>query len=453
MPGDNDMSKELYEKAKKYTMFSFIGQNQKDYQPFYMKKADGIYVYDDEGTEYIELGSQLSNVNIGFNNENIINAIAGQAKELAYVNPKHAYDQKGILGELIIEDLAPKNMAKVLFTLGGSDANEFAIRFAKAYTGRNKIFSKYESYHGGTYGAGSLTGEPDRAALFPTIPGFIKFDAPHTYGYDIKFDSEEDAARHFLKRLEYQFLQEGPENIAAIFIESVAGSNGAFTYPKGYLAGVRELCTKYGILMVCDEVMAGFLRCGDWFACQREGIEPDIITFAKGVNSSYAPLGGVIISKEISDYYDNNPFGAGLTYNAHPLGVAAAIACINEYKRLGVKEHVLELEPVLNKKLNELKEKHVSIGDVRSRGLFGAVEFSWSRDERDPVLELPDGSSFPGTFLGKLRDEYHVLTFGGGSHFLTAPPLIITEDQLDVVFERLDKAIDWADEVVSAGKK
>ena len=444
------MSQELYDKAKKYTMFSFTGYTQKDYKPFYMKKADGIYVWDDNGKKYTELASQLCNVNIGFNNKNIIEAVKKQVEELAYVNPKHTYDQKAILGELIIEKAAPKNMQKVLFTLGGSDANEFAIRFAKAYTGREKILSKYESYHGGTYGAGSLTGEPDRAALFPTIPGFIKFDAPHLYGYDIKFDTEEEATKHFLNRLEYQIIQEGTDKIAAIFIESVAGSNGAFTYPKGYLAGVRKLCTKYGILMVCDEVMAGFLRCGDWFACQREDIEPDIITFAKGVNSSYAPLGGVIISKEISDYYDENPFGAGLTYNAHPLGVASAIACINEYLDLGIKEHVLELEPVLKEELEKLKEKHVSIGDVRSRGLFGAVEFSWSKDERKPIEETPDGKPFLGSFLEYLRDEFGILSFGGGSHFLVAPPLIITKEELLEVFVKLDKACEYADKIVSA---
>lgn len=441
------MSTELYEKAKKYTLFSFTGYTQKEYRPFYMKKADGIRVWDDEGKEYIELGSQLANINIGFNNRNIISAVQKQAEELAYVNPKHTYDQKAILGEMIIKETAPKNMQKVFFTLGGSDANEFAIRFAKAYTGRDKILSKYESYHGGTYGAGSLTGEPDRAALFPTIPGFIKFDAPHTYGYDIKFESDEAASAHFLSRLEYQIQQEGTDKIAALFIESVAGSNGAFTYPKGYLKGVRELCTKYGILMVCDEVMAGFLRCGEWFACEREGIEPDIITFAKGVNSSYAPLGGVILSKEISDYYDNNPFGAGLTYNAHPLGVAAAIACINEYKRLNIRGHVLELEPILKKKLNALKDKHPSIGDVRSIGLFGAVEFSLSRDKRQPISSTSDGKPFLTEFLNYLRDQYGLLTFGGGSHFLVAPPLITTEDELNEIFKRLDSAIDYADEL------
>ena len=444
------MSKELFEKARKYTMFSFTGQAQKEYQPFYMKKADGIRVWDDDGKEYIDIGSQLANVNIGFNNANIIEAVKKQVEELAYVNPKHQYDQRGELGELIIER-APKNMGKVLFTLGGSDANEFAIRFAKAYTGKDKIFSKYDSYHGGTYGASCLTGEPDRASLFPGIPGFVKFQPPHTYVYDIQFDTEEEATRHFLNRLEYQIIEEDPDKIAALFIETVPGSNGVYVYPKGYLKGVRELCTKYNILMVCDEVMAGFLRSGDWFAIEREEVEPDIITFAKGVNSSYAPLGGVIISKKIADYYDENPFTAGLTYNAHPLGVAAAIACIKEYERLGVKDHVLELEGYLKQKLTELKDKHSSIGDVRSIGLFGAIEFSESKEVRKPLEKDENGSYFLQSFISKLR-ENGLLSFGGGATILVAPPLIITKEELDEVFEKLDAVIQYADGIVDSRK-
>ncbi len=444
------MSKELFEKARKYTMFSFTGQAQKEYQPFYMKKADGIRVWDDDGKEYIDIGSQLANVNIGFNNANIIEAVKKQVEELAYVNPKHQYDQRGELGELIIER-APKNMGKVLFTLGGSDANEFAIRFAKAYTGKDKIFSKYDSYHGGTYGASCLTGEPDRASLFPGIPGFVKFQPPHTYVYDIQFDTEEEATRHFLNRLEYQIIEEDPDKIAALFIETVPGSNGVYVYPKGYLKGVRELCTKYNILMVCDEVMAGFLRSGDWFAIEREEVEPDIITFAKGVNSSYAPLGGVIISKKIADYYDENPFTAGLTYNAHPLGVAAAIACIKEYERLGVKDHVLELEGYLKQKLTELKDKHSSIGDVRSIGLFGAIEFSESKEVRKPLEKDENGNYFLQSFISKLR-ENGLLSFGGGATILVAPPLIITKEELDEVFEKLDEVIQYADGIVDSRK-
>ena len=444
------MSRENLELAKKYTLYSFIGQPQDVYEPLYVKRSEGIHVWDDDGKEYIDLASQLVNVNVGFGNKAVIKAVQDQVEKLAYVAPKHQYDERGILGEKIIAR-APANMQKVLFTLGGSDAVEFAIRIAKEYTGKSKFFSKYESYHGGTYGAGSLTGEADRASMFPSIPGFVKFAAPHLYHYDIPFDSEEEATKHFLNRLEYQILAEDPDKIAALFIESVPGSNGVHVYPKGYLKGVRELCTKYHILMVCDEVMAGFLRCGDWFAIEREGIEPDLITFAKGVNSSYAPLGGVIVSKEIAAFYDKTAFSSGLTYNAHPLGVAAAIACIDEYERLGTKEHVLELEPYLKEKLAALKEKHVSVGDVRSIGLFGAVEFSWSKDHYDEIKTDENGGHFLSRFIKELRKE-GLLSFGGGSTILVAPPLIITREELDEAFDRLDRAIGYADRLVEAGK-
>ncbi|WP_099204128.1 aminotransferase class III-fold pyridoxal phosphate-dependent enzyme [Scatolibacter rhodanostii] len=443
------MERKEYTAAKNYTLFSFTGVPQKEYRPIYIEKADNIYVWDENGKEYIDLGSQLVNVNIGFGNQNIIKAIQHQVETLAYVAPKHSYEQRGELGEILIEEIAPKNMQKAFFTLGGSDANEFAIRIAKTVTGRDKIFSKYESYHGATYGAGSLTGEPDRASLFPTIPGFIKYQAPHLYHYDIEFATEEEATAHFLKRLQYQFEMEGPDKIAAFFIESVTGSNGVYLYPKGYLKGVRELCTKYGILMVCDEVMSGFLRCGEWFACQKEGIEPDIITFAKGVNSSYAPLGGVLISKEISEYFDNNPFATGLTYNAHPLGVAAAIACIREYQRLDIKTHVNQLAPILTEQLNWLKEKHISIGDVRSTGLFGAIEFSQNRETHAKISTDKEGRPFLQQMLLVLR-EYGLLTFGQGSTILFAPPLITTEEQLNEIITRLDKAIEYVDDIVNS---
>lgn len=438
-----------YESARKYNLFSFANAPHKDYKPFHIDHANGIYVYDEKGKEYIDVSSQLVNVNIGFNNKNIIAAIQKQAERLAYIAPRHAFDEAGELSKLLIEEIAPKNMGKVLFTLGGSEANEFAIRFAKAFTGRDKILSKYESYHGSSYGASSLTGESDRASLFPTIPGFIKFPAPHLYGYDIKFKTEEEATKHFLARTEYQIQQEGSDTIAALFIESVTGSNGVYLYPKGYLKGLREITKKYGILLVCDEVMSGFLRSGDWFACQREDVEPDIITFAKGVNSAYAPLGGVLVSKEIGEYYAQNSFTAGLTYNTHPLGVAAALACIKEYKRLNVKEHVLELEPYLKQKLAELKAKHKSVGDVRSIGLFGAIEFSYSKDHKDVIRKNKNGEAFLGNLIPDLRNKYGLLTMGGGSTILVAPPLIITKEQIDEIFVRLDKAIsEFADDLV-----
>lgn len=435
---------EIYEDSKKYTVFTWVAQE--NFKPLCIKKADGIYMWDYDGKRYTDMCSQLVNVNIGFNNKAIIKAIQDQAAELAYIAPKHTYDKRAELGKILIEEIAPKNMAKVLFTLGGADANEYAIRLAKAFTGRDKIFSKYESYHGSTYGSANLTGEAERSSPFPTIPGFIKFQPPHLYTYDLKFDSEEEATKHFLARLEYQMKMEGPESIAALFIESVTGSNGVYLYPKGYLKGVRELCTKYGILMVCDEVMAGFLRCGEWFACQAAAIEPDIITFAKGVNSGYAPLGGVLISKEISQFFDTHSLPSGLTYNSHSLGVAAAIACIKEYQRLGTKEYVQKMAPVFGEYMEDLKKKHPSIGDVRYVGIYGAIEFS-KPGTNEQITKTKDGKPFLGSLVQELY-KYGLATFGHNSSIMVAPALTITESEMKEMFATLDEALTWADEQV-----
>ncbi|MBD8941989.1 MAG: aminotransferase class III-fold pyridoxal phosphate-dependent enzyme [Clostridiales bacterium] len=435
----SEKGKEVLEMNKKYTMFTWAAQGSVD--PVCIEKVDGVYMYDFDGTKYIDASSQLINVNIGFKNEAVIKAIQDMAAKMPYIAPKHGYEERGELGRILVEEIAPDNMAKVLFTNGGADANEYAIRLAKAYSGKDKIFSKYESYHGSTYGAANLTGEALRSSPFPTIPGFIKFPAPHLYTYDIQFDTEEEATKHFLARLEYQIKYEGQDNIAALFIETVTGSNGTYLYPKGYLKGVRELCTKYGILMVCDEVMAGFLRTGTWFACEQEDIKPDMITFAKGVNSGYAPLGGVLISKEISEFFDTHAIPAGLTYNSHGLGVAAAIACINEYKRLDTKGHVNELAPKFKAKMEELKAKHNSVGDVRCIGLFGAIELVADRETREP-LKINGGE-----FM-KLMYEHHLATFMHANVIMVGPPLIITEEEMNEMFEYFDEVLKVADEMI-----
>lgn len=440
---DSTLGKKLTELSKEYTIFTWAAQAS--FNPLCIEKADGVYMWDYDGNKYLDMSSQLVNVNIGLNNQAIIKAIQEQAAKICYVAPKHTYQGRGELGKVIVE-LAPKNMTKVLFTLGGADANEYAIRMAKAYTGKDKIFSKYESYHGSTYGAANLTGEAVRSSPFPTIPGFIKFDAPHLYTYDIRFDTEEEATKHFLTRLEYQINMEGSDQIAALFIESVTGSNGVYLYPKGYLKGVRELCTKYGIVMVCDEVMSGFLRCGSWFACQLEGIEPDIITFAKGVNSGYAPLGGVLISKEISDYFDSHALPSGLTYNSHSLGVAASLACIQEYKDRNILGNVEVMGKKLAEGLEKLKEKHPSIGDVRSIGLMGAIEFVTDRAARTPLV-LDGDTPFMPKFIGKLYAN-GLATFGHANTIMVAPALIITEAEMEEMFQSLDEACQYPDSLL-----
>ena len=430
----SEKGKEVLEMNKKYTMFTWAAQGS--VEPICVESVDGVYMYDFDGNKYLDASSQLINVNIGFGNKAEIKAIQDMAAKMPYIAPKHAFEERGELGKILVEEIAPKNMAKVLFTNGGADANEYAIRLAKAYTGKDKIFSKYESYHGSTYGAANLNGEALRSSPFPTIPGFIKFEAPHLYTYDIRFKTEEEATAHFLARLEYQIKYEGADNIAALFIETVTGSNGVYIYPEGYLKGVRELCTKYGIMMVCDEVMVGFLRTGTWFACEQYGIEPDIITFAKGVNSGYAPLGGVLISKEMSDFFDTHAVPAGLTYNSHGLGVAASIACIREYQRMDTKRHVNALAPLFGELMEDLKVKHPSVGDVRYIGLFGAIELVKDRETREPLNV--------GNFMLTLF-KYHLSTFCHANTIMVGPPLIITEEELREMFGYFDEALKESD--------
>lgn len=431
-------TQEIYDLSKKYNFFTWTSQNAA--KPIVVDHTDGIYFWDTDGNKYTDINSMLSNVNIGFQNEAVIKAIQDQAEELAYIAPSFTYEKRAELGRLIIEECAPKNMQKVLFTNGGADANEYAIRLAKAYTGREKIFSKYESYHGSTYGAAMITGEAERSSPEPGIPGFIKFLAPHAYTYDIQFDSEEEATKHFLYSLEHQIKLEGPDRIAALFIETVPGSNGVYVYPKGYLKGVRELCTKYGIVMVCDEVMAGFCRCGDWFACETYGVEPDIITCAKGINSGYAPLGGVIVNKKIAEFFDTVPLPAGLTYNAHPISVAAAIACIHEYQRLDTVSHVKKMGKLMHTRMEDMKAHHPCVGDVRNAGLLGAVELVKNKKTHEPLSQTADGTPILSAVLRDLL-QHGMYTTGHNNTFKIAPALIVTEDEMNEIMDGVDKVM------------
>lgn len=435
---------EILENSKQYTLFTWTAQS--GYDPICVEKVDGVYFWDMDGTRYTDISAQLVCVNLGFNNEAVKEAIKAQVDQFCYVAPRHTYEARAELGRLMIEELAPKNMGRVLFSLGGADANEYALRCAMFYSGRDKVMSKYQSYHGSTWGAGGLTGEAERAAPGAGNPGFIKFIAPHTYTYDIRFKTEAEATEHFLCQLEYQIKMEGVNRIAALFIETVPGSNGVYIYPEGYLRGVRELCTKYGILMVCDEVMSGFGRCGEWFACQAYGIEPDIITFAKGVNSGYAPLGGMIVSKEISAFFENHAIPAGLTYNAHALGVAAAIANIKEYRRLNIMEHVKTLGVFFKAELQKLQEKHPCLGDARCIGLFSALELVKNKETREPLLN-ENGGPILGRVVAELKKR-HLTTVGHDNTFMFAPALTVTKEQLIDMLAGVDEVLSVLDTLV-----
>lgn len=439
-----NFGQKVKEDSLKYNMHSWSVQGELD--PKVITRAKGIYFWDADDKRYFDMSSQLVNVNIGHGNEKVIDAIKEQAEKLPFIGPAFAVDVKSEAARKIIE-VAPDNMEKVFFTNGGAEANENAIKVARMVTGKYKIFSAYRSYHGATYGAANLTGENRRFPSEPGIPGFVKFVGPYTYRAPIEFKNEEEATKYYLTLLRDQIEFEGPDKIAAIFQETVVGSNGILIPPKGWMQGVRDLCDEYGILMVCDEVMAGWGRTGKWFAIDNWNVKPDIISFAKGVTCGYVPLGGIIVSKEIAKYFDNNKLWCGLTYSGHPMGCAAACATIDVYKEEKLIENSQEMGKVLSGILEDLKEKHPCVGDVRCIGLFSAIELVKDKGTKEPLV--PYGRDPEGTMkkiLSILKSE----GFWNYSHdnvLIIAPPLTIKEDELKEAMDIMDRVLDFVDDM------
>ncbi|AND84514.1 aminotransferase class III-fold pyridoxal phosphate-dependent enzyme [Clostridium tyrobutyricum] len=430
---------------RKYNLHSWSAQKKID--PLVITKAEGIYFWDSTGKKYFDMSSQLVNLNIGHGNRKVIEAIKEQADKMPFMGPGYAVDVRAKLAERVIEK-APDNMDKVFFTLGGADANENAIKIAKMYTGKFKIFSRYRSYHGASFGAANLSGEPRRYTCEPGIPGFVKFFDPYIYREKIKFESEEKATEFYLGKLEEQLIYEGTDKVAAVFIETITGSNGVIIPPKGYLQGIRRLCDKYGILMICDEVMAGWGRTGEWFACNNWNVKPDIITFAKGITCGYVPLGGVLVDKKIAEYFDDNVLMCGLTYNAHPLACAAGCATLEVYEEEKLIENSRNMGAILGEKLEELKEKHSSVGDVRYIGLFSAVELVKDKNTREALV--PYGKDPEGRMtkiIGMLKEK-GFSTYSHENSIMIAPPLIINKEELEEALDILDDVMDSVDEYV-----
>lgn len=435
-------SDKIKEYDKKYNLHSW--SMQKKLNPLVITRAEGIYFWDSTGKKYFDMSSQLVNVNIGHGNKKVINAIKNQAEKMPFMGPAYAVDVRSKLAAKVIEK-APKNMGKVFFTLGGTDSNENAIKIAKMVTGRFKIFSRYRSYHGASFGAANLTGEPRRYTCEPGIPGFIKFFDPYIYRESIKFESEEEACKFYIDKLREQLIYEGTEMVAAIFLETITGSNGVIIPPKGYLQGIRKLCDEFGIMMVCDEVMAGWGRTGEWFACNNWNVEPDIITFAKGITCGYVPMGGVIVSKKIAEYFDDNVLMCGLTYNAHPLACAAGCATIEVYEEENLIENSKKMGVILGEKLEKIKQKHTSVGDVRYIGLFSAVELVKDKNTREALV--PYGKDTEGIMpkvVGMLKEK-GFSTYSHENCIMVAPPLIIKKEELEEAMDILDKVLDSVD--------
>lgn len=431
----------------KYNLHSWSAQGK--ISPMVITKADGIYFWDEDGKQYTDMSSQLVNLNLGYGNKAIIEAIKNQAEKMAFMGPGYAIEARSEAAKTIIE-FSGFEGAKVFFTNAGAEANENAIKIAKAYTGRWKVFSMYRSYHGSTAGAGCLTGEPRRFINEPGVPGFIKFHGPYAYRAPkaCKFENEAAITEYYLDILETQLRHENPSSIAAIFMETVVGSNGILIPPAGYLEGVRALCDQFGIMMVCDEVMAGFYRTGTAFAFQNFNVKPDLVTFAKGATCGYVPLGGVIVTEKIAKHFDDNKLFCGLTYSAHPIGCAAVVATIKEYERLNVAENVKTQGKILAEILDNIAKKHVCVGQVRHIGLFGVVELVKNQDTREPLVPFNnDSEGLINKIVGMLKVE-GFSTYGMENMIFVSPPLIITEKELRDSMEILDRVLDSVDNMV-----
>lgn len=411
--------------------------------PFVIAAAEGCYVWDYEGNKFLDLTSQLVNVNIGHQHPKVIKGIQDQAATLATVAPQHANAARGEAAQRIV-DLAPDGFTKVFFTNGGADANENAIRMARLHTGREKVLAFYRSYHGNTGTAIQATGDPRR---WPNeyADHVVHFFGPYPYRSSFWSDSPEQETQRALQHLEQVIQFEGPATIACLLIESVVGTAGVLVPPPGYMAGVRELCTKYGIVFIADEVMAGFGRTGTWWAFENFDIVPDLITFAKGSNSGYIPVGGVVISDPIAATFNDRVFPGGLTYSGHPLACASIVASIDAMKEEGIVENAKHIgETVLGPGLRALADKHPVIGEARGLGVFWALDLVTDRATREPLAPY-GGTSQAMTELGAAMKKRGALPFMNFNRLHVVPPCTITEAEAKEGLEILDGAFSEID--------
>lgn len=426
-------SQDMIRLNKEHTFFSWSVQSAVN--PIPMARAEGVYFWDVEGKRYIDFSSQLMNLNIGHQHPKVIRAIQDQAAQLCYAHPGVATEPRGLLGKKMAE-VAPGDLNKVFFCLGGAEANENAIKMARFYTGRHKIFARYRSYHGATHGAIALTGDYRRLPVEPAMPGAVHFLDPYCYRCPFGW-TKDTCHRECIAHVEEIIQYEGPDHVAAIIMEGVTGSNGLIVPPDDYWPRIREICTRYGILLISDEVMSGWGRTGKWFAVDHWGVVPDIITTAKGLTSGYVPLGAVIVSDPIAKYFEDKMLWCGLTYSGHPLACAAGVATIEVYKEDKLLENSVKVGQYLGQRLEAIKEKHASVGDVRYIGLFSAIEVVKNRAAKTPIDPLPEVAKY-------LRDN-GLFTFIFHNVIFVVPPLCITETQLDEGLAIIDKALEITD--------
>ncbi|MEO5983003.1 MAG: aspartate aminotransferase family protein [Pedococcus sp.] len=415
--------------------------------PLPIASAQGSYFTDYSGQRYLDFSSQLVNVNLGYQHPKLVAAIQEQAGRLTTISPAFANDARSEAARLITE-LAPGDLDRVFFTNGGAEANENALRMARLHTGRHKVLAAYRSYHGATAGSIAMTGDPRRWASEPGMPGVVRYWGPYPYRSAFHSTTEQEEGARALQHLRDILMVEGAHTVAAIILEPVVGTNGILVPPPGYLQGVRDLCDEFGIVMIADEVMSGFARCGEWFAVDHWDVAPDLITFAKGVNSGYVPLGGVIISERIAQSFDTLPFPGGLTYSGHPLACASAVASINIFKEEGIVEHARALgADVIGPGLRELAERHPSIGEVRGLGAFWALELVRDRETREPLVPFNAAGADAKVmtdFAGACK-ERGLWPFTHFNRTHVVPPCTTTPDEVRDGLAILDEALEVAD--------
>jgi taurine--2-oxoglutarate transaminase len=444
---NTELGKQIVQDARDYVLYSWSVQNA--INPIAVERAEGRYFYDYDGKAYLDFASQLVNVSIGHSHPKVVQAIKDQAETLATIGPPMATESRSRLGKLLAE-VTPGDLSMSFFTNGGAEANENAIKLARWYTGRHKVIARYRSYHGATGGAITLTGDPRRWAAEPGLPGVVRMFDPYTYRCPAGHPDPCPVctgAPHLEEILQY----EGAHTVAAVILETVTGTNGIIVPPDGYLHSIREVCDRHGILLIADEVMAGFGRTGKLFGVDNWDVVPDILTVAKGINSGYVPLGAMIVRKPIADWVRDKPFAGGLTYSGHPLACASAVASIEAFQEEGIVENAAEMGEVFRTELARLQDKHPSIGEVRGLGCFWGIELVKDRETREPLVPFngTGDAAKPIAAVMKRALDSGLYLMTHWNVVMCCPPLTITRDELDEAIEMLDDALSVADEYVT----
>ena len=439
-------AQEIIQDNLDHTLFSW--SKQKGITPIAVKYGEGVYLYDYDGKRYIDFSSGLMNVNIGHGNQRVTEAVMKQMQEISYVTPSCVTKARGELGKKVAS-LAPKGLNRTLFTIGGAEAIDNAVKLARMVTGRHKILCRYQAYHGATYGAMTAGGDPRKLASdAQQAPNFVHFDIPIAYRWEY---GEENLLKDAVNNLERVIAFEGPQNIAAILLEGESGSSGCLKYPAGYLKKVRELCDLHGILLIADEVMSGWGRTGKWFAVENHGVIPDMIATAKGITSGYLPLGALIVSEKIASQFDDKVLFLGLTYSAHPVCCAAGLEVLKIYEDDGLIENTVAMGKYVDERMEELQKKHPSIGDWRNTGLLGCIELVKNRKTKEPMAPYnakPDEMMVMNKVAARLKD-LGMYTFVRWNYIFVAPPLCINKEQVDEGLAMISDAISIADREIS----